>query len=184
MDNRDNRICIGAVVGVHGVRGEVKVKSFTEIPEDIDQYGIVENEPGTRKFEIKVVGHSKELLRVKIKGLDDRNEALALKGTGFYVDKSVLPELEEEEFYHTDLIGLEAQDEDGNFLGEVIGIYNFGAGDMLDIKTGATGKSEMVPFTKAYVPVVNIKDGYIIVASLLEYAEEDEEDLGEESDEG
>ena len=116
--------------------------------------------------------------------MDDRNEALALKGTGFYVDKSVLPELEEEEFYHTDLIGLEAQDEAGNFLGEVIGVYNFGAGDMLDIKTSETGKSEMVPFTKAYVPVVNIKDGYIIVASLLEYAEEDEEDLGDESDEG
>ena len=99
------------------------------------------------------------------------------------MNKDVLPELEEEEFYHTDLIGLEARDEAGNFIGEVIGIYNFGAGDMLEIKTSGTGKSEMIPFTKAYVPTVNIKDGYIIVASLLEYAEE-EEDLGDESNEG
>ena len=179
MNKTDKRICLGAIVGVHGIRGEVKVKSFTEVPEDIDQYGIVENEAGTRKFEIKVVGHSKELLRVKIKGLDDRNEAMSLKGTGLYVNKDVLPELEEEEFYHTDLIGLEARDENNQFFGEVIGVYNFGAGDMLDIKTGETRQSEMIPFTKAYVPTVNIKEGYIIVASLLEFSEEDE-DLGED----
>ncbi len=183
MSQNDERVCLGAIVGVHGIKGEVKVKSFTEIAEDIDRYGIVEDEPGTRKFDIKVVGHSKDLLRVKIKGLDNPEDALALKGTGLYVNKDVLPELEEEEFYHTDLIGLEARDKAGNFIGEVIGIYNFGAGDMLEIKTSGTGKSEMIPFTLAYVPTVNIKDGYIIVASLLEYAEE-EEDLGDESNEG
>lgn len=183
MSQDDERVCLGAIVGVHGIKGEVKVKSFTEIAEDIDQYGLVENEPGTRKFDIKVVGHSKDLLRVKIKGLDNPEDALTLKGTGLYVNKDVLPELEEEEFYHTDLIGLEARDEASNFIGDVVGVYNFGAGDMLEIKTSETGKSEMIPFTKEYVPTVNIKDGYIIVASLLEYAEEDE-DLGEESDEG
>lgn len=177
------RICLGAVVGVHGIKGEVKVKSFTEVPEDIDRYGIVENEAGSRKFSIKVTGHSKELLRVKIKGVDDRNEAFALKGTGFYVSKDVLPELPEEEFYHSDLIGLEARAlEDNRSLGKVVGIYNFGAGDMLEIKTGEDGKSEILPFTKEYFPTVNIKEGYIIVASFLNFAED--EDDSEDDDEG
>ena len=67
MSETQNKICLGAIVGVHGIKGEVKVKSFTSIAEDIDQYGEVENEAGTKKFQIKVVGHSKELLRVKIK---------------------------------------------------------------------------------------------------------------------
>ena len=182
MSKKDNRICLGAIVGVHGVRGEVKVKSFTEVPEDIDQYGLVENKEGSRKFEIKVVGHSKDLLRVKIKGLDDRNEALALKGTGFYVSKDVLPALEEEEFYHADLIGLKVQDETSEVLGEVVGVYNFGAGDMLEIKLSENGKSEMLPFTKEYVPTINIKDGYIIVRSLINFAEEDEEDTSFEDE--
>lgn len=175
MANETNRICLGAIVGVHGIKGEVKVKSFTEVPEDIDQYGEVENESGSRKFTIKVTGHSKELLRVKIKGVDDCDEAITLKGTGFYVSKEVLPDLEEEEFYHSDLIGLEARSqESNNFVGEVIGIYNFGAGDMLEIKTSETGKSEILPFTKEYFPTVNIKDGYIIVASFLNFAEDED----------
>lgn len=183
MTGDKERICLGAIVGVHGIRGEVKVKSFTEFPEDIDQYGDVEDEAGTRKFKIKVTGHSKELLRVKIKGVDDRNVAMALKGIGFYVNKDVLPELDEEEFYHTDLIGLEVKNEAGDFIGEVVGVYNFGAGDMLEIKTSETGKSEMLPFTKEYVPTVNIKDGYIIISSLLAFAEDDE-DPSEEDNEG
>lgn len=183
MSEDAKRICLGAIVGVHGIRGEVKVKSFTEYAEDIDQYGDVEDEAGTRKFKIKVTGHSKELLRVKIKGVDDRNTAFALKGTGLYVSKDVLPVLEEEEFYHTDLIGLEAKNENSEFIGEVVGVYNFGAGDMLEIKTSETGKSEMLPFTKEYVPAVNIKDGYIIVSSLLAFAEDDDES-SEDDDEG
>lgn len=184
MSDEKERVCLGAIVGVHGIKGEVKVKSFTEYAEDIDQYGDVEDEAGFRKFKIKVIGHSKDLLRVKIKGVDDRDTAFALRGTGFYVDKDVLPELEGEEFYHTDLIGLEAKDQDGQFIGEVIGVYNFGAGDMLEIKTSETGKSEMLPFTLAYVPTVNIKDGFIIVSSFLAFAEGEEEELSEDDDEG
>lgn len=183
MTEDAKRICLGAIVGVHGIKGEVKVKSFTEYAEDIDRYGDVEDEAGSRKFKIKVTGHSKELLRVKIKGIDDRNAAFALKGTGLYVDKGVLPELEEEEFYHTDLIGLEARNKNSEFIGEVVGIYNFGAGDMLEIKTSELGKSEMLPFTKEYVPTVNIKDGYIIVSSLLAFTEDGDEPV-EEDDEG
>ncbi len=179
----DNRICLGAIAGVHGIKGEVKVKSFTEIDSDLDKYGAVENEAGDRKFELKVVGHSKELLRVKIKGVNDRNEAERLIGTAFYVDRSVLPELEEEdEFYEADLIGLEVKTSSGETAGTVAGLYNFGAGEILEIKVKATGKLEMLPFTKEYVPEVNVKDGYIIVESVLLNFMEDEDDG--EADEG
>ena len=179
----DNRICLGAIAGVHGIKGEVKVKSFTEIDSDLDKYGAVENEAGDRKFELKVVGHSKELLRVKIKGVNDRNEAERLIGTAFYVDRSVLPELDEEdEFYEADLIGLEVKTSSGEGAGTVAGLYNFGAGEILEIKVKATGKLEMLPFTKEYVPEVNVKDGYIIVESVLLNFMEDEDDG--EADEG
>ena len=171
---QNNRVCLGAIVGVHGIRGEVKVKSFTEIDRDIDRYGEVENEAGSQKFSIKVVGHSKDLLRVKIKGCDDRNTAETLVGTGFYVNRDLLPQLEEEEFYHTDLIGLDVKEEaSGEVIAHVNALYNFGAGDLIEIKMHKSGALEMLPFTKQYVPVINIKDGFIIVSE-IHFAAEDE----------
>ncbi|MFR8205920.1 MAG: ribosome maturation factor RimM [Alphaproteobacteria bacterium] len=107
--SREERVCLGAVVGVHGIRGEVKVKSFTEIDRDLGKYGDLENEDASRRFTVKVVGHSKDLLRVKIRGVDDRNTAETLIGTGLYISRTLLPELAEEEYYHADLIGLEAR---------------------------------------------------------------------------
>lgn len=180
MEN-ENRICLGAIVGVHGIRGEVKVKSFTEVAEDIDSYGPVEDKSGTKKFTIKVTGYSKGILRVKIKGVDDRNTSESLIGTEFYVSRDVLPDLEEEEFYHTDLIDLEVRlHTTGESIGKVSGIYNFGAGDVLEIKLKG-GKLEMIPFTKEYVPEIKIKDGYIIVESAqLNFAEDEGEDIDNE----
>lgn len=174
-DNREDRVCLGAIVGVHGIKGEVKVKSFTEYDMDIDQYGPLEDEPASRKFDIKVVGHSKEILRVKIKGVDDRNMAETLVGCGLYVSRDKLPELEEEEFYHTDLIGLDVKFADTNeVIGNVLAVYNFGAGDLLDIKINGQKNSAMVPFTKDYVPEVNISNGYIIIAkSSIDFSNEE-----------
>ena len=172
----DKRICIGAIVGVHGIKGEVKVKSFTEPDTNVDKYGAVENKNGSRTFELKVVGRSKELLRVKIKGIDDRTAAEALIGNGFYINRDVLPELDDEdEFYEADLIGLEVR-QDNQVIGTVAGLYNFGAGEIIEIKLKATGKLEMIPFTKAYVPEVKVSDGYITVTSAsLSFAPDDEE---------
>lgn len=170
----DKRICIGAVVGVHGIKGEVKVKSFTEPDTNVDKYGTVENKDAGRTFELKVVGRSKELLRVKVKGVDDRNAAEALIGTGFYINRSVLPELEDEdEFYEADLIGLEVR-QNNQVIGTVAGLYNFGAGEIIEIKLQSTGKLEMLPFTKAYVPEINLTDGYVTVTSAaLAFAPDD-----------
>lgn len=172
--NNSERVCLGAIVGVHGIKGEVKVKSFTEVDTDIDQYGVLESEDGSKKFQIKVVGHSKEILRVKIKGVDDRNLAETYVGNGLYVKRSLLPETSEDEFYYEDLIGLIVKQPDSEeIIGNVNAIYNFGAGDLLEIKMN-DGTTEMQPFSQKYVPVVNIKDGYIIV-NMIHFAEGEEE---------
>ena len=172
---KDERICLGAVVGVHGIKGEVKVKSFTEPDTNVDKYGEVEDKSANRKFTLKVVGRSKELLRVKIKGIDDRNAAEALIGTGFYINRGSLPELEDEdEFYEADLIGLEVRQNE-QVIGSVAGLYNFGAGEIIEIKLKSSGKLEMIPFTKVYVPEVNVSGGYIIVKSaVMNFAPDDE----------
>ena len=167
------KICLGAIVGVHGIRGEVKVKSFTEDENNLTAYGLLSDESGNRKFELKIVGHSKELLRAKIKGVDDRNTAETLIGTGLYVERTKLPSTEEDEFYHTDLIGLMAIDPQGNKVGVVNALYNFGAGDLIEIKT-IDNRLEMLPFTKAFVPSLNLKDGFIIV-EMMQYAPTDED---------
>lgn len=178
-----SKICLGAIVGVHGIKGEVKVKSFTEHDRDIDKYGILTDQKG-REFEIKVVGHSKELLRVKIKGVDDRNLAQTFIGTQLFANRDVLPPLtNNEEFYQTDLVGLDVREAaSGNVAGKIVGIYNFGAGDILEIKVKPSGKLEMIPFNHAYVPTVNIEDGYIIVNAVsMQFEPDDDGDTGAES---
>jgi 16S rRNA processing protein RimM len=177
----DNKICLGAIAGVHGIKGEVKVKSFTEIDSDIDKYGPLEDQHG-RYFEIKVVGRSKELLRVKIKGVEDRTQAETLTGTQFFVDRDVLPPLEDEdEFYHADLVGLDVKEEKSSeAVGKVVAVYNFGSGEILEIKLDNAKSTEMIPFSHSYVPEVNIKNGYIIVSSVSLRFDQEEGDIGAE----
>ena len=174
------KICLGAIVSVHGIKGEVKIKSFTGYPEDIDSYGELENEAGDKTFCIKVVGHSKELLRARVKGVEDRNAAEALVGTGLYVDKDLLPELDDEEFYHINLVGLDALSSDKEKLGTVAGVYNFGAGDLLEVNLLSTGKAELYPFTETYVPVIDIDNGYVVINELNFGSEEQKEEVENE----
>lgn len=116
--------------------------------------------------------------------MDDRNLAETLVGMEFYVSKSALPEPEEDEYYHADLIGLTVREKiSGKEAGTVAGVYNFGAGDILELKLKESGRLEMIPFTKQYVPVVNVKEGFIIVESaIMNFAQDDAEE--EVSDEG
>lgn len=175
----DNRICLGKVVGVHGIRGIVKVKSFTDFEEDICEYGIVEDKFGTRKFELEIIGFSKGTIRVKIKGIDDRNQAEELRGTEFYISRDILNDLEEDEFYHADLIDLDVKlASSDEIVGKVVALYDFGAGDIIEIQVKATGKKEMLPFNKEYVPEINIKDKFIIVSqTALEFDAEIREEV-------
>ncbi len=172
----EKRVCLGKIVGVHGVRGEFKVKSFTAKDSDIASYGILEDEHAKQKFELKVTGHSKDLLRIKIKGIDDRTLAETMIGTELYAPRGVFPELKDEEvYYEVDLVGLKVFNDENKEVAKVIGFYNFGAGDILELKL-LTGKTEMIPFSKTYVPSINLEEGYIIVTSTAMVFIEDEED--------
>ena len=173
----DNKICLGAVVGVHGIKGEVKVKCFSDNEKNLTRYGDVTNEAGDKSFSLKIVGHSKELLRVKVKGVDDRNTAETLVGTAFYVERDLLPELKEDEFYHTDLIGLDVRNSEGEKIGEVNALYNFGAGDIIELKLN-NGSLEMLPFTASYVPTINVKEHHIIV-EMMQFVSDDEDEGNE-----
>ena len=156
------RLCVGIVTGPHGVRGGVRVKSFTADPSDLDAYGPVSDETGTRRFAVRVTGMVKGVVLAELQGVDDRNAAEALKGLHLYVDRDQLPPADEEEFYHADLLGLSARLEDGTELGRVTGLYDFGAGDSVEI-TNPKGQVIMVPFTKAVVPAIDLAAGLLTI---------------------
>jgi len=158
-----SRVCLGVVVGAHGVRGLVRIKSFTEAPGDIAAYGPLSDEAGARSFAVRVTGEAKGAILAAIAGVADRDAAEALKGTRLYVDRAALPvPVDAEEFYHADLIGLMAEDRAGRALGRVVAVHNFGAGDLLEIAPEG-GQSLLLPFTKAAVPEVDLAGGRLVV---------------------
>ena len=174
------RVCIGKIVAAHGIRGEVKVQSFTANPLDIDKYGEVENKDADRTFQLKALGFSSSNVRVKIKGVDDRNSAETLIGTEFYINRNKLPQLDEEEYYQLDIIGLKVcLQTPQKVIGSVAGFSNFGAGDIIELKLDGQKETEMLPFTKEYVPEINIEQGYIIVSSASMNFVKDDEDTDE-----
>ena len=180
-----DRVCIAAIVGAHGVRGGVRIKTFTVDPTDIGRFGPVEDEAGTRRIKLTVTGEAKGLLLAKLEGVNDRNAAEALRGTRWYVAKSRLPATEEDEYLCVDLVGCRAEDEAGNELGTVKGLFNFGAGEVLDI-TGPGG-GLMLPFTRASVPVVDIAGRRLVVVPPIYAPDEKDEprfDRLEEDGEG
>ena len=151
-----------AIIGAaQGLKGELRVKSYTADPEDFSSYGPLFDKDG-RSFEVVTCRPSKEVVIAKFKGINDRTMAEKLTGTELFVDKSMISASDEDDFLHSDLIGLAARDMDGGNLGKVSGVFNFGAGDILElVKAGA--KAVAIPFSKAAVPTVNIREQYLIV---------------------
>ncbi len=163
-EGADARVCLGAIAGAHGVRGLVKIKSFTQDPADLTAYGPLADESGRRRFEIAVTGRATGLLVARIAGVEDRDAAQALRGVRLYVARAALPEPEDaEQFYQADLIGLAAEDPQGRPLGTIVAVENYGAGDFLEIAR-AEGAPLLVPFTKAAVPLVDLEGGRVVVA--------------------
>lgn len=157
-------VCLAKVVAAHGIKGEVKLKSWTLDPKDVCAYGKLLNKDGSKTFSCRVTGLIKGLVRVKIDGVDTRNDAEALVGTELYVPRQMMPKLQENTFYQADLVGLRVLSVNGlKELGRIVGIYNFGAGDILEIKYTDIKETEMIPFTNMYVSEVNIEKGYISV---------------------
>jgi 16S rRNA processing protein RimM len=163
---------LGVVVAAHGIKGEVKVKTFTESPEGLVAYGPLTTETG-RALEVSALRPVKagEAV-VRFAGISDRNAAERLKGQSLYVPRSALPQPEEGEFYLTDLVGLRAEDPAGKALGSVKAVHNFGAGDVLEIEF-AGGATEFVAFTDANVPTVDIAGGRVVIVR-PSYAEGEE----------
>jgi 16S rRNA processing protein RimM len=154
---------LGAVAGAHGIKGEVKVKIFTETPEGLGAYGPLTTESGRTLTIASLRGSKPGEAIVRFENVPDRNAAEGLRGEGLYVPRAALPEPEADEFYLADLIGLRAEDSAGNHFGVVSAVHNFGAGPVLEIAL-ADGGSEFVPFADATVPIVDIAGGRIVVA--------------------
>ena len=154
---------LGEIGRPQGLQGEVRLRSFTEHPAAIAEYGPLEDETGTRLFEIETLRVTPKALSARIKGVTTRDEAEALTGTKLYAPHARLPAREEDEWYHADLIGLAATDKDGAAIGTVIAVHNFGAGDLLEIRPAEGGATVLVPFTRDTVPEVDVEGGWLRV---------------------
>ncbi len=181
------RICLGIITGAHGIKGWVRVKSFTADPDSIADYGPLFDESGARSFALDLVGAQKGVLLARLKGVEDRNASERLKGLRLYVRRADLPPPEDDEFYQTDLIGLAATREDGTLFGTIRAVNDFGAGASLEIED-PSGKMVLVPFTNAAVPVVDIANKRVLVvppSGLLDAPSRDEagrDDAGRDGD--
>ncbi len=171
----ENPVLMAVIGAAHGIKGEVRVKSFTGDPQALGDYGPLLTADG-RAFEVLGLRPQKEVVVVRFKGVKDRNAAEALAGTELFVDRSALPPVDdEEEFYHADLVGLAVIDTDGARIGTVKTMHDYGGGDIVEVAlTGA--RSVLVPFTKAAVPAIDIAAGTMTVDRVGAGLVEDEDD--------
>ena len=151
------------MIGAQGLKGAVKAKIFTHTPDALTRYGALHDAVG-RRFEITAFRTAKPGEAVmSFQGVDSREAAEALKGASLFIAREKLPATEDDEFYHADLIGLEAQDGEGRIIGKVVAIHNFGAGDVIEI-VRADGDNVLLAFTRETVPVIDVAGGRIVVA--------------------
>lgn len=158
-----DRVCVGAIAGSFGVRGEVRLKSFCNEPSAIADYGPLVTEDGQRNFTVTLTRPVAGGFGARLSGVATKEQADALKGTSLYADREKLPPTAEDEFYHADLIGLEAYDPGGVHLGTVRAVHNHGAGDLLELAGPAFASPLLVPFTRAVVPTVDLAARRLIV---------------------
>lgn len=164
----------------HGVRGEIKLWSFTADPLAVADYTPLESEDGKRTFEIESLRPAKDFLVARLKGVTDRNAAEALRNIDLFVPRDRLPAIDEADtFYYADLVGLAAVSPDGAALGNVLAVHNFGAGDVIEIQPAEDGKTLLLPFTEAVVPKVDIKGGLIVVVMPAEIEVREDRDTAE-----
>jgi len=159
-----NRICVARIGAAHGVRGEVKLWSFTEDPAAVAQYGPLETQDGTRCFEIEALRAAKDHFVARIAGVNDRDAAEKLRNIELYIPRARLPKIEETDtFYHADLVGLDAVTPDGARVGTVHALHNFGAGDIIEIAPAGGGDPLMLPFNETTVPKIDVAARQIVV---------------------
>jgi 16S rRNA processing protein RimM len=163
-----SRVCIAQIGAAHGVRGEVRLKAFTEDPLSVARYGALETEDGRHRFEIEAVRPAKDMLVARLKGVADRKAAEALTNLRLYVAREKLPAPAQDEFYIADLIGLAAETPAGDALGTVKAVHNFGAGDLIEIEPVDGGATVILPFTETTVPRIDLGAKKIVVEPPVE----------------
>lgn len=175
MPEADKKLLMGRIGAAHGIKGEVRITSFTEEPLALARYGpLTTNRPGLT-VEIEHARATTNVLVARLKGVTDRTAAEKLNGVELYVDRDRLPPPDDDDFYHADLIGLEARLGDGTVLGKVTAIPNYGASDLIEVRDLRSGDTYLYPFTRAVVPEVHVAEGYLVIEVPVE-AEPGEEE--------
>jgi len=157
------KICVGAIGGAYGVQGEVRIKSFCAVADDIETYNPLSSEDGTVQFHLAIIRPIKNGFAARIAEVATKEEADALKGTQLFARRDQLPSLPDDEYYHADLIELDVFDSGGARLGTVKTVLDHGAGDILEIRRTESSETVLLPFTLALVPTVDLAAGKIIV---------------------
>jgi 16S rRNA processing protein RimM len=178
-------ILVGQMIAAHGIKGEVKIKSFTEDPLALGNYGVVQDEKGEKKFSLKIIGEHKGAIIVRIKDVNDRNtaESLVRTKTKLYVMRDQLPPPPKGRFYIHDLKGFTAVDEAGTAIATLTDIHNYGAGDILVFQP-AQGKEFMLPFAEPFAATPDIKTRTVLVRVPEGWRDEEKKDEGKKKDEG
>jgi 16S rRNA processing protein RimM len=158
-----DRVCVGAIAGSFGVKGEVRLKSFCTDPEAIATYGPLFTEDGSRSFEVTLTRAVAYGIGVRLSGVLTKEQADALKGTSLFVARDKLPAIGDDEFYYADLIGLDVHDTGGAPVGKVHAVHNHGAGDLLEILGPGMKTALLLPFTRAMVPTVDLAARRVII---------------------
>lgn len=155
-------ICVGVIAGAYGVRGELRVKSYCAVPEDIETYRPLTNEAASRSFDLALIRPIKNGFAARLPDVANKEEADALRGITLFAQRDQLPGLPDDEFYHADLIGLSIYDTGGALLGKVKTVQNHGADDLLELQLAGSSATTFLPFTKAAVPTVDLAAGRIV----------------------
>jgi 16S rRNA processing protein RimM len=183
MTKLENPVQMAVIGAPHGIKGEVRVKTFTADPLALGDYGPLFAKDG-RAFDVVDIRPANTVVVVRFKQIRDRNAAEALTGTELFIDRSALPdESEEGEFYHADLVGLAVRDETGAEIGKVAAVQNFGGGDILELAMVGR-KGVLIPFTQAAVPVVDVTGGFIEIDTVAAGLIDDDEAGAEGFDPG
>lgn len=160
----DRRVCLGAITGAHGVRGEVRIHCFADDPRSLTAFGPLSDETGRRVFVIEGLRDANTGYIARIRGVTDRNAAEALRGTQLFIERAALPEPEDEDSYYLDdLLGLAARDPAGKELGTVSAVHDFGAGDVIEVQRPHGRRTFMVPFAEQFVPALDVDAGFIVI---------------------
>ena len=160
---RSDRVLLGVVAAPHGVRGLVRIKSFTEDPMSVAAYGPLSDESGKKEYRVEALSAARGAVLARIEGVADRTAAEALRGLRLYVERERLPGTGEREWYEADLLGLAAVGRDGRDWGKVIAFHDFGAGSVMEVSGGSSRTTVMLPFTDETVPEIDVAGGKVVI---------------------